>query len=184
MSAHTHTHTYIHIYIRTCLHAGGLVTRTQHPPPRNRSCEDASTFYPGKRSTRRRMRNGRCERRPCWTGIRSPHTRLAAACPPCPPRRSVGPSVLPPSLPPSLRARRDGLAQAPAAARPARRRQRGAGVRVRLAAPTLASAAFTPRPAAGLGPGGAPGPAAPQVAGSGAGRRRPPGGEHWAGAGV
>lgn len=89
-------HTYIHTY--TCIHTTSL---------RSRSWEDADTFYPGTRSTRRRTRNGRRERRPCWTGIRLPRTRLATA----PPARApVGPSVRPSSL--SLRARRDGLAQA------------------------------------------------------------------------
>lgn len=95
--AHTHTHTHIHMH--ACMHARMRRAGYRHTASlRSRSCEDADTFYPGKRSTRRRMRNGRRERRPCWTGIRSPRTRLAAAPPARPP---VGRSVLPRSLPPS-----------------------------------------------------------------------------------
>lgn len=100
---HAHTRTYIH-------------TRTQHPPAAA-LVNAPDTFYPGTRSTRQRTRNGRCERRPCWTGLRSPHTRLvAAAAPPSlpPAGRSVRPPPLPSSLPPSLPPR-DGLAQGPAA---------------------------------------------------------------------
>lgn len=90
---HAHTRTYIH-------------TRTQHPPAAA-PVNAPDTFYPGTRSTRQRTRNGRCERRPCWTGLRSPHTRLvAAAAPPSlpPAGRSVRPPPLPSSLPPFLRA--------------------------------------------------------------------------------
>ena len=91
-------------YIHTCTQ--GEVTRAQHPPAAA-PVNAPDTFYPGMRSTRQRTRNGRCERRPCWTGIRSPHTRLvAAAAPPSlpPAGRSVRPPPLPSSLPPFLRA--------------------------------------------------------------------------------
>lgn len=115
MGVSARTHAY------TCIHTASL---------HSRSWEDADTFYPGTRSTRRRTRNGKRERRPCWTGIRLSRTRPAAA----PPARApVGSSVRPSVLAPSLRARLDGLAQAPPQRRsarpPARRPHESAGAR-------------------------------------------------------
>lgn len=123
----------------TCIHTASL---------RSRSWEDAGTFYPGTRSTRRRTQNGRRERRPCWTGIRLPCTRLAAA----PPARApVRPSVRPSALPPCAHG---------AMGSPRPRRSGGAGPPAPLTRP----------PAPGLRPGAAE---IPRPCFSAAGRERP-----------